>query len=144
MKRFYKKFGRWIIILLLLGWTILTPYPFQKGGLNKTIYYFIIVAFVFFLAGLITLLFDNFNKAERLILTVIFSIVSLLVVTTLIMPFIENLFSGDYTRFFWGTKDRILINIIFYGLTFAFVTTFCSLYSAVKKRKTRKIISVHD
>ena len=142
MKFFYKKYGIGVFIILFLCWTVLTPYPFQKGGLDKTIYYFGIVAFVFLMAGLITLLFDNFNKAERIVLTVILSIVSLYVVTIFIAPFIENLFSGDYTKFFWETKDKILINILFYGLTLAFIAVFCSLYALGKKRKTRKTVSV--
>jgi len=141
MKIFYKKYGVGIIVLLFLCWAISTPYPFQKGGLDKTIYYLGIVAFVFFMAGLITLLFDKFNLVERIILTLIFSFVSLFVVTVFITPFIENLFSGDYTKFFWETKDKILINILFYGLTMTFITIGCLFYNLGKKRRTRNLIS---
>ena len=142
MKRFYKKFGSWIVLLLLLCWTALTPYPFQKGGLDKTIYYFFVIAFVIFLAGLITSMFDNLNKIERLILAVIFGIASLFIVSVLFMPSIESLFSGDHTKFFWETRDRILINTIFYGLTLTFATTFCLLYSSIKRRRAIPKIEV--
>jgi hypothetical protein len=129
MKVFYKKYSIGIIILLFLCWTVLTPYPFQKGGLGKTIYYFGIFAFVLFMAGLITLLFDNFNKVERIMLTLIFSFASLFVVTVFISPIIENLFSGDYTKFFWETKDKIIVNLLFYGLILTLIIIFCAFYN---------------
>ncbi len=144
MKIFYKKYGIGIITLLLLCWIIFTPYPFREGGLEKNIYYFGIVVFVFFIAVLVTLLFDNFNGPERIILAIIFSLISLFIVTNFTHLFIENLFPGDYTKFFWEPKDRILINLIFYGLTLTFIILFCSLYNLIKKRNAGKITPVDN
>jgi fumarate reductase subunit D len=141
VKKLYKKYGAWIIAMLLLCWITLTPYPFQKGGLDETIYYFIIASFVILISGLITLLFEDFNKVERSILTIVLSIGSLLIMSLFIMPHVENLFSGDYAKFFWQTKDRVLINVVFYGMNSLFIIAFCWSYILNKRHRKRKLIS---
>jgi len=48
------------------------------------------------------------------------------------MHHIENFWRGDYTRFFWETKSRIIINSIYYGLNTFLIFILTFVYFLIK------------
>jgi hypothetical protein len=113
--RFYKKYWHIFTIILLIVWILFTPSHFQKGGVDEE-FYFMIIAFVISLSLLINFRFDKFQWLERMIISIAFAFISLVIITLLIGPFVVETFYQDKIWFLWETKHRIFINTIYYGL----------------------------
>jgi hypothetical protein len=131
-KKIYQKYG-WILILLLLIFaTVLTEYPFQKGSIGGEIYYIGYALFLLLIAVLIALKLDDFNTKEKFIIGLFGGLISLFISSIFFMPFIEIEFYEGKNWMFWETKNRLVINTIFYGLYVLFSMLFIQFYVAVK------------
>jgi hypothetical protein len=133
MKIALPKYDYILFTLLITGWIIWTPYPFQKGGVADSMF-FCIAGFVLFQSWLVTFLYPSFIKTERWRLGIVFGFLSLVITSFMLMPKIELLWGGDYERFFWEARDRIIINAIFYGLNILLVYVLCRMYLSLRGR----------
>jgi len=129
-----RKYLRFLIVILFLLLVVIMPYPFQKSGLGSNLNYGLLFLFIGLLSFFVSLLFKNIGRIESVFLALIVGAVSFLV-STFIIPHFENLFHGDYTRFFWETKNRILINFIFYSIYLLFVFILCRTDVSICKKK---------
>ena len=132
IKQFYKSYGWTIITGLLLVWMIFTPSHFQKGGVAEK-FYFLIAFFVTLISILICLLFDKFLLLERLLISILFSFVSLLIMSFMIGPLIVDFFYNDKTWFLWETKHRLFINLLYYGLNTAILLLLANVYFKIRR-----------
>lgn len=136
--RFYKKYGWILVSTALIAWTILTPSHFQKGGAGNG-FHFKIALFVTAISVLISIRFDNFHWAERILISIPFAFISLFFTAIIIGPVIVKLLYSDKTWFLWETKHRLIINSIFYGLNAAILTLLSVIYFKLRRQmKTPK------
>jgi O-antigen ligase len=138
-----KKFVPWLIIVVLLVWIVMTPSPYQKGGVDP-LFSLIVPGFVIFISILIGLLFDNFKLFERLIISVIFGIISLFIISFYITPYSIELLYRDKTWFFWETKHRLFINAIYYGLNTILLIALLNLYFKLRQQNRIKTVGKEE
>ncbi len=133
-----KKFGSAFIAAALLLWVILTPSPFQKGGVDF-VFYFAMAAFVAAISFLFTFLFHNCHLPERILVSLLFAVISLFLMTLVIGPRIVELIYNDKTWVISETIHRIFINAVYYGLNAIILIVLNSIYfTAREKLKSRK------
>ena len=123
----FKKFAPWIILIMLILWIAFTESPYQKGG-TSPLFSFMVPAFVMFISIAVSLLYTSFHFLERLLVSLVFSVVTLFVVSLMITPYIVDYFYSDKTWFLWDTKHRLFINAIYYGLNVGLMTILIHLY----------------
>ena len=117
MKKIYN-LNPWLITALLVLWITLTKSPFQKGGVGEA-YLIYIAGFVMLIANLIAMRYKRSDLLERLVIAIVFAVLSLLLISMYVMPpIIERLYS-DKIWYFRETKHRIFINFVYYGLIVA-------------------------
>ena len=127
----YKKLVPWVIVTLFVLWIISTESPYQKGGTGP-IFSLCVPGFVFLIAILIGMRYDNFKIIERLAVGTLCSVVVLLLISVLVTPNIIAFFYDDKTWYFWETKHRLIINTIYYGLNGLLLWLFINSYFSVR------------
>jgi hypothetical protein len=133
----YKKYDWILIIASLIIWIIATPSHFQKGGVDSD-FYFVIALFVCFISILITLLFDKFKIAERILISIPLASISLFLTTILVVPVFVDMIYSDKTWFFWETKHRLFINVLYYGLNAIILTVLATIYFQIRRSTTQR------
>ena len=114
MKKMYNRIP-WLIAVLLILWITLTESPFQKGGVKEGWLYFI-AGFVMLIANLIAIRYRKADILERLVIAIVFAVLSLLLISMYVMPPIITSMYDDKIWYFWETKHRLFINAVYYGL----------------------------
>jgi hypothetical protein len=137
MKKIYNLIP-WLVALLLVLWITLTESVFRKGGLYYD-YRMLIMGFILLISILLAIRYTKAHLIERLVVAVVFAVLSWLLIGTYVMPLIIYSLYRDKTWFFWETKHRIFINAIYYGLITADLVLSFWLYfrfnSTTQKRK---------
>lgn len=137
MKKIYNLIP-WLVALLLVLWITLTESVFRKGGLGYN-YRMLIMGFILLISILIAIRYTKANLIERLIVAVVFAVLSWILIGTYVMPPIIYSLYYDRTWHLWETKPRIIINTIYYGLITADLVLSFWLYfsfnSTTQKRK---------
>lgn len=108
----------WLVVILLILWITLTKSPFQKGGVGQYFWVYVMV-FVTIIAILITLRYTKSSIPERLVIAIVFAVMSLILINTYVMKPIIAYVYHYRTWYFWETKHRIFINFVYYGLIVA-------------------------
>lgn len=114
MKKMYNLIP-WLVTLLLVLWILFTKSPFQEKEVSDA-YLIYIVVFVMLIANLIAIRYRKSDILERLVIAIVFAVLSLLLISLYVMP---PILTSMYGANFWDfeeTKDRIIVNTIYYGL----------------------------
>lgn len=138
MKKIYNLIP-WLVALLLVLWITLTESVFQKGGIYYNNYRMLIMGFILLISILLAIRYTKAHLIERLVVAVVFAVLSWLLIGAYVMPPIIHSLYSDKTWFFRETKHRIFINAIYYGLITADLVLSFWLYfrfnSPAQKRK---------
>src|SRR5689334_19542766 len=104
MKKMYNLIP-WLVTLLLVLWILFTKSPFQEKEVSDA-YLIYIVVFVMLIANLIAIRYRKSYILERLVIAIVFAVLSLLLISLYVMP---PILTSMYGANFWDfeeTKDR--------------------------------------
>ena len=127
----YSRVGLFSSLVILCLWILFSESPFQKGGVSFD-YYFYILLILFSIAFSVSL-FYRLTFFERTIISTLIAGLAFIALDILFGSWVILFLYDGKTWFLWQSKERVLLNALFYLSNALLILILMFGYTGIRK-----------